>query len=962
MNDTVISEKVRAQFVGRREALDAFYLRFSYRHMKNGVYYYGGGGLGKTWILQKIVNDSQDDPIRVVTPIVDFFDTRNHSVRGLQTTIRSHLQNPKAFGPYDEALKRLEEARSEPETHPSTIASLEARADKAFIECCQEAIVGREVILLFDTFERVQQRYVGRWLRQEFLPQVGDLIVVIAGRPDPAPAQMPDNVVIYALGGLDLEAFAELVHRRLPSASDEIVESIWKHTGGAPLMAHLILDLHEPQRGQFVARLSQLSEDERVQDSPELQRWLVGQFADPPDNRNKVIWAMAYLRRRFDVALLEYVVKSTGWFQPDDYEAIFSDLCQLVYVKEYPRQQSHLLHDMIQWMVAEHILPGAGVWEELCAVLYGAVVNRYYPEAIRAIEEASSGKKTLVDLDLARQLRAEQLGYILDQDPDAGLEKYRSYRAEIEQKTHDYDFEELIWGEVREHLGGFGAKGYDICYERGEWLRKHSLFEKAEELFEQMLDRFEEQRIEISQWVGFMAMRQGNIPKAMEVFEQSLAWVEKGDRQSLAMIESNLAQVTVEAGEWDKALNHYAASFRAATLAHDQSQMAAVYLNRGYLYSLKGRYLDAERQCQLALETLKPLPDSSDNARRTIYAWMHLGTVYRHTGGYANARSCFEESLGLARKVGHRETEGDSLQHLGINEHLLGRPLRRKGEKPTEACEHQLQAWQYLVDALEIARASGWRKAIASGLHRLAKVYREIYRLQQLSESAIPDFSEALQTLQQKARTFQNPFEVEFEHVLLMPGSFAEMNWLEKAAQLFEVSALIADEVADYHRALDGLTELARAFLELEHFDLVLLIIRRIERVKGYDYEEELFTQISQIIIGHWHFDQERYDQALEQYKTYYARLAKLVGYAPYRLNDNLRDLEWRFGILSSELVLPLEWRSCVLPPELVLPWCDALEDAWLEQSVSTVRPDMLDMLERIRIEALAQSAGTESE
>jgi tetratricopeptide (TPR) repeat protein len=948
MSDTSVSEKVHTQFVGRQEALDAFYLRFAYRHMKNGIYYCGDGGLGKTWILRKIINDGHDDPIRVVTPIIDFFDTRNHSVHGLQATCKSRLQNPQAFEPYDEALNRLEEAKSKPETHPSAIASLEARADKAFIECCQEAIVGREVILLFDTFECVQQQYVGRWLRQEFLPQVGDLIVAIAGRPEPAPAQMPDNVVTYDLKGLTLESFAKLVRGRLPSASDEIVETVWKHTDGTPLMAHLILDLSEPQREQFIAQLSQLGEDERVQDSPKLQRWLVGQFAGP-DNRNMVIWAMAYLRRRFDVPTLKYIVENTKWFRPDDYGAIFNDLRQLIYVKEYPHQQSHLLHDEVQRMVAEYVPPEVGVWEEFSADLYDTVVNRYYPETVEAIEETPTGKKALADLELARQLRAEHLGYILDRDPDTGLEKYESYRTQVEEETHDYDFEELLWGEVREHVDDWKEeRGYDICHARGQWLRRHSLFQKAEGHYRQMMDRFKERRVEIGQLVGFMAMRQGKIPQAKDIFEQSLAWVKEGDRQSLAAIESNLAQAAIEAGEWDKALQHYARSFRAATLAQDKSQMAAVYLSRGYLYSLKGMYRDAEEQCELALETLKSLPDSPDNARRAIYAWMNLGTVYRHTGNHDEARSCYEKSLKLAQTIGHRETECDSLQHLGINEHLLGRTSRRQGKDFTDACEHQSQAWQYLVDALEIARQSGWRKAIASGLHRLAKVYREIYRLQQLStEIATPDFRETLRAVQQKISAFQNPFEVDFEHDLSMRGPFADLNWLEKAARLFEVSALMADGANDYHRALDGLTELARLFLELELFDQVPLIVRRIERIKGYDYEEELFTQISQIIIGDWYFEQGGYDEALERYKTYYARLAKLVGYASYRLNDNLRNLKWRFS---------------VLPRDLVLPWCDALEDAWLEQSVSAVRPDMLDTLERIRLDALAQSASSQDE
>jgi tetratricopeptide (TPR) repeat protein len=327
---------------------------------------------------------------------------------------------------------------------------------------------------------------------------------------------------------------------------------------------------------------------------------------------------------------------------------------------------------------------------------------------------------------------------------------------------------------------------------------------------------------------------------------------------------------------------------------------------------------------------------------------MNLGTVRRHTGEYAEARDCYAKSLELAQKIGHQETECDSLQYHGINEHLWGRNFRREGENLIVACEHQSRAWQYLTDALEIARKSGWRKAIANGLNRLAKVYREIYRLEQLPvEVTTPDFSTILHDLQQKVGAFQMPFEIEFEQDLLTRGLFPELNWLQKTARLFDVSALIADGVGDYHRALDSLVDLARVFLELKLRDLVPLVVRRIERIKGFDYEEELFTHISQIIQGNLYFEEGKFDQALEKYKTHYARLAKLVGFALYRLNDNLRNLEWRLS---------------VLPQELILPWCDALEEAWLVQSVSSVRPHMLDMLERTRLKALAQLTSPSSE
>lgn len=59
INEIQVSEAVRQRFVGRSEALAKFYLRFAYRHMKNGIYYRGRGGLGKTWILKKILLDNQ---------------------------------------------------------------------------------------------------------------------------------------------------------------------------------------------------------------------------------------------------------------------------------------------------------------------------------------------------------------------------------------------------------------------------------------------------------------------------------------------------------------------------------------------------------------------------------------------------------------------------------------------------------------------------------------------------------------------------------------------------------------------------------------------------------------------------------------------------------------------------------------------------------------------------------------
>jgi tetratricopeptide (TPR) repeat protein len=923
-----VRETVLQKFMGRGDALAAFYTRLAYRHMKNGVYYYGGGGLGKTWILQKILLDYSYGPCHALTCFIDFFDTRNHSTLGLQTAIRSGLSAPETFRAYDEALQRLNDLRSQGgKVQLGALASLEARANKVFIECCQRAIEGREVILLLDTFERVQQRFVGRWLLQQFLPNVRSLIVAIAGRPSPSPAVMPDNIVCFPLKGLTLEEARAYIHREAAGASEQVVEAIWTHTGGAPLFMELILDLPTQRFDQLLEELNGLEENVLVQDLPRLKNMLVGEFARPCD-LNRTIWAMAYLWRRFDASMLRYVADRTGHeLVPLGFDQIREKLAQYVYLKEYAQQPSLSLHDEVRDMLAVYVLPAVDPNRDIQARLYEFIVDHYYPEAV-----------AVADRELERQLRAEQLGYILDSSPDNGLHRYEDYRDRIES-THDYDFEELLWGEVREHLGRFGDDGFRVCRERGEWLHKHSLFQKAEEHYREMVPGSIREHVETKLALGFMLMRQGKIREAKTEFEESRVPVSRDDYHTLATVENDLGQANELAGEWNQALRSYALGLRAAMLAHDYPLMASVYLNRGYLYCLQGQYEHAIAQCKLALELLSRLPATQDNTRRTVYAWMNLGTAHRYSADYSGAAKHYEESLKLARQSRNWEAVADAFQHLGSNAHQWGRDLRRTLRDPSNACALQLQASRHLAEALEMAHESDWKGAIADGLHRMAHIYREVFRLRNLpTENASPDLTGALQTLECAMLALQMPFEVEYEHELWVSKQFTQLDWLEKATRLFEVSAVAADEANKPRRALDSLTEVAAVLLELRHYDLVPSVVRRIERIQGSDYQEELFAAIGEIILGDLHFEQQQYSTAREKYETAYPKLARQSGYAAYLLTNRLRMLRWRLS---------------TLPRVMILCWCDALEDAWLAQSPPHVLPDMLDMLERVRNDAL---------
>lgn len=938
---------IRAEFVGRKQALDIFYQRFVYRHTQNVVYYYGHGGVGKSWILQKIHNDIRDDPQRAVSPVIDFFDTRHQTVLGLQSTLRQFLdlgREQTAFAAYHQALQHLFEARAAAtEKYPGLIASLESRVNTVFIEDCMRAISGREIILLFDTLERVQRLYCGKWLLSEFLPRVRGPIIVLCGRPEPTPARMPNNALSYRLQGLEpadvLEYMVRRFGDRLPAP---LVERIWRQTDGTPLLIDLIADLVSKELIDDLAGVDQLADTSLKED-------LARHFWQLNDV-NLIIWAMSFLRRRFDTDILQHIVRYGNLvrLQREQYEAMLQELRGFRFVKSFTDDHAHLLHDEMQQIIATYVLDQVDPEFEIREGLYQLIVQTYYSDLIARRPEQ------------AKQLEAERFGYELDRAvanrhrrdrPDLLAQAYRRYEALCAgvDQSHDYDVEELLWSELRARLRFFPNDGFDIAVSRGRWLRKHSLNARAEEHYTDILELYPAHERSIRQGLGYASLRLGKIDKAIESFSLGRALVAPDSPGDIAAYENLLGQANRIAGYWDVALRHYAKAMRAFTLAESPVGMAGVCTNRGGLYALQGSYEEAIRECTRALALLGDLPETDPQAAISqMYALMNIGTAYRHSADFARSEGYYTQCLKLARERDNYELICSALQQLGINTSLTGRRLREQYDPPTgeileRDCEYQHRAWDYLAEAHGIAQGAGWRAALASTLHRMARIYEEIHYLTGLppdhpAQSA--SFAARLRELQQQANQLQLVVDGEFPRNLVARRPFAELSWLEKTARLFELSALLADEVNDFHRTIEALMSLARRLLDLGRNEAFPIIIRRAERIKGYHYQDKLFTAQIEINKAHHEFALERYDAALRRYAQSFVDLAHEIGYAAYQIADRLRGLESRIERL---------------PVREQLAWCDYLEEYWLDAGMATDRPELLHFLENLRLAALGQ-------
>lgn len=194
-------------FVGRQKELDAF------KHcltspIQNGIYYFGPGGIGKTVLLKKITALCKEE-LNCQAVFIDFFSTKNRSIEGLQNTIVEQLNTPQAFQEIFETRKKLEEVRTGPafSYQKELISSLQKQIEVTFSRCCNEAAKNKSIVIIFDSFEYVQWRDIGRWFIEDFLPSVktdGEygIIVVLAGRPEPKIASTPKNIIQYQLPGL----------------------------------------------------------------------------------------------------------------------------------------------------------------------------------------------------------------------------------------------------------------------------------------------------------------------------------------------------------------------------------------------------------------------------------------------------------------------------------------------------------------------------------------------------------------------------------------------------------------------------------------------------------------------------------------------------------------------------------------------------------------------------------------
>jgi tetratricopeptide (TPR) repeat protein len=460
----------RIRPVGRRELLKEAERRIG-RGGVHLLYFEGRGGIGKTTLLQAILEQSQrggradaTTACRVADSIIDLHDGYVYSSEGLIRSIVEAL-GAWSFEGTQEVLAALEHARR---AGDPDMANNRANALRViFLE--EFRVLARDgVVLALDTLEVLEHEQdpfqedlasdlpvlsAGEWLFQSFFPALSDNVaVLLAGRPSKVhdrlsalreehPRLMVEHVPLEALDReesreyLRAVAQAEAKHgdgdaaARIWACSEERGEVVHYLSGGMPILLGLVADV--VARGWalpawFDQPLWELQQRDAKALRREVEQALITLVLESPTPIGETVQALTWLLKGATPELLARVMGlKTASGEWDVYTATgyLDEVAQLALVKIRPGDRRVFLHDEMAALSQDLTLQAAG--SEETDRIFGSI-HDYYSGLVRDLEariEQVPSSAVILRARL-RQAITEQVHYRLRHQPSLGFALY----------------------------------------------------------------------------------------------------------------------------------------------------------------------------------------------------------------------------------------------------------------------------------------------------------------------------------------------------------------------------------------------------------------------------------------------------------------------------------------------------------------------------------------------------------
>lgn len=901
------------KFIGRTDELDLIEHLIHREETLEFVCIYGQGGIGKTRMLQEVLNRYQNAEGLFISPVFDFDDPSFQILRNFRTILADHLQTDDLH-PYLKALgdlRKMELASISPERLVSEIETI----DRIFVSCFNSRIAPKQrTILLMDTIEAIQGEYIWENYLLKQLSKLKNTVVIFAGRQlDKAQDDLQTHVEAEALHLISLEGFSlneaneyfdwSQVGREIET---ELREKLHHLAGGRPILIDLAIDwlrwdiplpdiLNTPLN-QITALKPQKLEELLIQFEQSLVMEILG-FVNPTD---RAVLDMACIHRFFNADILAFLLN----LSPVKAKEMIRNLAEFTFVKPRP-QNNFALHDEMRRMINKYAWPRYDPFGTQKKKTH-AKITKYYElqtdELTQKIHQAAIDREQARKENLTQQelkltqkqsnyerdywlLKIEHLHHCLRFDLKQALE---IFKASADQATAEfrYEYRRVIFDEILQFEDNFKSPAqYEIYIRQAKYSLDKGQYETAcrdlTKLYKKYADGAERE-IDILVQLGNATIRLGKSNETLKHFQKALAICEqKNLKQWLGLILNELGWTNRILGNWDEAIKYYDSALEHSEKAQDTMSLADTLNNLGYVYNLKGDYASAQAYCQQALE----IRISAGLVREIGMSHNTLSIIFRSQGDYDTALQQSNQALGIFRSQNDIEWLGKVHRERGVTRYYIGQFEMARND---------------LKQSLNIFNKYDSKNELPTTYHRLGHVMWDL-------------------ALRERQHSPENA-----------------ASYLQEAENLFKQSFKLGMDIADAFAAVNSLAGLIELLYDLKtvtNTDRVSDLkqyyktLQKLDKKSAFHYP--LYLGNAERIMGAVEQDAGHLSRALTHYKHSFPLIARYSGHNRY--------------ILNTKAIPFLDKKMAELPAPKAIKWCDELIKHWEHEKLALEYPEFIN-------------------
>jgi tetratricopeptide (TPR) repeat protein len=821
------------------------------------------GGIGKTLLLDRLLNLTATQFPNVVPVAVDFFNVMDRDGVVIVGRLIEALQQK--FPRWEpESFQRLLQ-----EYHEATLrglaetANMRERLGDAFADDLRllQLRMREEnvyVLLFFDTFELIERHPIGAVLDPAHtfpdLYQSNRIRAIIAGRnpPDwshPNWAGREKEALVYPLPPFTPEETIEYLKVHcyvydVSMLSDKMLQALYRRSEGRPILVGLLVDVLN-KRIKTPETLISISRSE-------FEASLVEEINNFDDPSRWAIFSMAHIYHRFNATLLKLFVDRPGLkgLVPEMmYQELITALPQLSFVRRSTYSDDFVLHDEMRRLVNRYCWEKQDPDQRIRRDLSLLAVEYYM--ALLAQEQEEEVRQSYI---------AETLFHKLFIDVTEGIQYFAEY----------------FYGAVELSLRSFAR----------------TLFQELHKFREQMTH---EQRQSILMAEGKLLREELNWQESLRIYEeieQDQQWAKS--RQVEILNEKSSCYVQLGLFAEAEACVH--ACLELERTGKDRARYARFYNLLGYIYRRRGQYAEAMSFYEECIKIQRNLDDTKAYAATLN----NMGNVLRFQNKLEDALRYCKLALRLRRdlyKQGKlREVEvGLSLSTIG---HIYF------------SLDEMVETERFYQEAYSIYKRFGDKRTLAASYVSLGNVH---FRKGEL-EKALSDYQQAAR-LTTGAR-----YEAAMDSISLQGRVLAAMGRWHDAIQCFESALELAYDIGQNRETAEILLDLAQA---LDYVGLdASRQVKEAKRVARKNNYQDLLGRASEI-QGDSYYRRQEYQSAFKHYRVA-CRFMALRGSPIFdkflrKLNDVLLDVPGNF--LPGVVDLMLEyWYAMGLDQEYPQP------------------------------------------